>query len=271
MNNNGFIKEKLLLYLAVIMLAFFIAAAAFAPRLSGYSPYNQNLQERFSQPSRIHILGTDEFGRDVFSRIIYAGRVSLSVAAVAVVISVVIGTVLGLFAGYFGGWTDSLIVKLIDIFLCMPTFFLILMVVAFWGPSIRNIMIVIGVTSWPGLARLVRAEVLSVSKRDYILAVRALGYGKLRIIFVHILPNVLAPVFVAAVLGLGGAILVESGISFLGLGVQPPFASWGNMLSSGRTYMGTAWWLSFWPGFAIFLNVLSFNLVGEHLKENLSR
>jgi len=259
------------LYSAVAVLALFMAAAAAAPRLSGYSPYEQNLKERFSPPSRDHILGTDEFGRDVFSRLIHAGRVSLSVAGVAVVISVVIGAVLGLFAGYFGGWTDSVIVKLIDIFLCMPTFFLILMVVAFWGPSVRNIMIVIGVTSWPGLARLVRAEVLSVSKRDYISAARALGYGRLRIIFVHILPNVLAPVFVAAVLGLGGAILVESGISFLGLGVQPPFASWGNMLSSGRTYMGTAWWLSFWPGMAIFINVLSFNLIGEHLKEKFGR
>jgi len=160
---------------------------------------------------------------------------------------------------------------MIDIFLCMPTFFLILMVVAFWGPSVRNIMIVIGVTSWPGLARLVRAQVLSVSKRDYISAARSLGYGRMRIIFVHILPNVLAPIFVAAVLGIGGAILVESGISFLGLGVQPPFASWGNMLSSGRTYMGTAWWLSFWPGMAIFINVLSFNLVGEHLKDRFGR
>jgi len=261
---------KLILYSAVATLALFMAAAAAAPRLSGYSPYDQNLKERFSSPSRNHIMGTDEFGRDVFSRLIFAGRVSLSVAAVAVVISVLI-VVLGLFAGYFGGWADSVIVKLIDIFLCMPTFFLILMVVAFWGPSVRNIMIVIGVTSWPGLARLVRAEVLSVSKRDYISAVRALGYGRLRIIFIHILPNVLAPVFVAAVLGLGGAILVESGISFLGLGVQPPFASWGNMLSSGRTYMGTAWWLSFWPGAAIFINVLSFNLVGEHLKEKFGR
>jgi len=159
---------KLILYSAVATLALFMVAAAAAPRISGYSPYEQNLKERFSPPSRNHILGTDEFGRDVFSRLIHAGRVSLSVAAVAVVISVVIGAVLGLFAGYFGGWTDSVIVKLIDIFLCMPTFFLILMVVAFWGPSVRNIMIVIGVTSWPGLARLVRAEVLSVSKRDYI-------------------------------------------------------------------------------------------------------
>ena len=263
--------EKLLLYSAFMVPALFIAAALAAPKISSYSPYGQNLKERFAPPSSSHIMGTDEFGRDVFARLIYAGSVSMAVAVVAVVISVFIGTALGLFAGFFGGWADSLIVKLIDIFLCMPVFFLILMVVAFWGPSVRNIMLVIGVTSWPGLARLVRAQVLSVSKRDYISAARSLGYGRMRIIFVHILPNVLAPVFVACVLGLGGAILVESGISFLGLGVQPPFASWGNMLSSGRTYMGTAWWLSFWPGMAIFINVLAFNLVGEHLKERFGR
>ncbi|PIU18791.1 MAG: peptide ABC transporter permease [Elusimicrobia bacterium CG08_land_8_20_14_0_20_44_26] len=264
-------KSKNYLGLAsAVLLLFFAASAIFAPRLARYSPYKQNLNEKLLPPSPAHLLGTDEYGRDVCSRLIYAGRISLSVAAVAVGISTVIGTVLGLAAGFFRGWVDSFIVKVIDIFLCIPTFFLILMVVAFWSPSVKNIMIVIGATGWPSLARLVRAEVMSVSARNYIQAVKVLGFSKLRIMFVHILPNVLAPIFVASVLGLGGAILVESGLSFLGLGVQPPLASWGNMLSSGRTYLGIAWWLSFWPGLAIFLTVLSFNLAGETLKERVT-
>ena len=254
----------------VVFLALLVFAAVFAPRICRFSPYEQNLSEKLLPPTVAHLFGTDEYGRDIFTRSVYAARVSLSVAAVAIVISTVIGTVLGLAAGFFKGFVDSLIVKITDIFLCIPTFFLILMVVAFWSPSITNIMIVIGITSWPGLARLVRAEALSVSERDYISAIKVLGFSKIRIMFIHILPNVLAPVFVAVILGLGSAILVESGISFLGLGVQPPFASWGNMLASGKTYMGIAWWVSLWPGLAIFLTVLSFNLVGEMLKESLA-
>lgn len=263
-------KKNYLGWTGAVILFIFIFAAVFAPHVSRFSPYEQNLSEKLLPPSSGHLFGTDEYGRDIFTRIVYASRVSLLVAVVAIVISTVIGTVMGLAAGFFRGFVDSVIVKVIDVFLCIPTFFLILMVVAFWSPSIVNIMIVIGITSWPGLARLVRAEVMSVSERDYISAVRVLGFSKTRIMFVHILPNVLAPVFVAAILGLGSAILIESGISFLGLGVQPPFASWGNMLASGKTYLGIAWWVSLWPGLAIFLTVLSFNLVGEMLKEELA-
>jgi len=263
-------KKNYLAWAGAVILFIFAFAAVFAPQICRVSPYEQNLSEKLLPPSAGHLFGTDEYGRDIFTRIVYASRVSLLVAVVAIVISTVIGTVMGLAAGFFRGFVDSVIVKIIDVFLCIPTFFLILMVVAFWSPSIMNIMIVIGITSWPGLARLVRAEVLSVSERDYISAARVLGFSKTRIMFVHILPNVLAPVFVAAILGLGSAILIESGISFLGLGVQPPFASWGNMLASGKTYLGIAWWVALWPGLAIFFTVLSFNLVGEMLKESLA-
>ncbi|MCD6412606.1 MAG: ABC transporter permease [Elusimicrobia bacterium] len=265
------IKRNFMGYFGAAVIFVFFVLSVFAPSISRFNPDNQNLSEKFLPPSSSHILGTDEFGRDVFSRMLYAGRISLAVAFVAVAISVGIGTTLGLAAGFFGGAVDAIIVKLIDVFLCIPTFFLILMVVAFWSPSVVNIMIVIGATSWPGLARLVRAEVLSVSQKPFVKSAISLGISKPRIMFVHILPNVLSPVIVAAVLGLGSAILVESGISFLGLGVQPPAASWGNMLASGRTYLGIAWWVSFWPGLAIFLVVLSFNLIGESLKEAILR
>jgi len=260
-------RKNYLFWMSVFILGFFVLTSVFAPYICRYSPSQQSLSEKLLPPSEKHIFGTDEFGRDVFTRLLYAGRVSLSVALVAVIISTFLGTLIGITAGFFKGVVDAVIVKIIDVFLSIPTFFLILMVVSLWSPSLLNIMIVIGLTSWPSLARLVRAETLSVSERDFIKAVESLGLSKWRIMFVHILPNVLAPVVVAAVLGFGSAILVESGISFLGLGIQPPQASWGNMLASGKTYLGVAWWLSFFPGLAIFLVVLCFNLIGETLKQ----
>ncbi|RLD18021.1 MAG: peptide ABC transporter permease [Caldiserica bacterium] len=251
------------------IIVFLVLVAILAPYIAPYKPYEQNLRERLQPPSKRHILGTDELGRDVFSRLVYGTRVSLSVGIVAVGISVLIGVTVGLVSGYFGGAVDAILMRFVDVMLSIPVFFLLLMVIAYIGPSIYNVMIVIGVTSWPSLARIVRAETLSVSKRNFVFSAKAFGFSKLRILFIHILPNVIAPVIVSATLGVGGAILVESALSFLGLGVQPPTPSWGNMLTSGKDYLGIAWWLSVFPGVAILITVLAWNLLGEGLRRCL--
>ncbi len=180
-----------------------------------------------------------------------------------------IGTTVGSVAGYYGGWVDGALMRLVDILLCIPTFFLILMVIAFVGPSIINIMVIIGVTSWTDVARLVRGEVLALKEREFIQAARVIGMKDSRIILRHLLPNALGPVLVVATLGIGGAILVESSLSFLGLGVQPPTPSWGNMLEEGKDHLTDAWWLITFPGMAIFLTVLGYNLLGEGLRDLL--
>jgi peptide/nickel transport system permease protein len=197
-------------------------------------------------------------------------RVSLFIGFIAALISIAVGTVIGLIAGYWRGLTDSVLMRLVDIMLCFPTLFLILMILAvFDKPSIYLIMGVIGLTSWPGLARMVRGETLSVREREFILAAKGLGLSTPRILFVHLLPNVITPVLVAATFAVGGAILTESGLSFLGLGVQPPNPSWGNILTSGKDFIHIAWWLSLFPGMAILVTVLAFNLLGEGLRDVL--
>ncbi|MDO9462763.1 MAG: ABC transporter permease, partial [Deltaproteobacteria bacterium] len=218
-------------------------------------------------PSYNHPLGTDQLGRDVLSRIIWGGRISLMVGFVAVGIAMVIGVFLGAMAGYYGGYVDTVIMRFVDIMLCFPTFFLILAVVALLEPSIWNIMVVIGATGWMGMARLIRAEILSIKERDYVLAARALGASHTRIIWRHIIPNAMAPVLVAATLGVAAAILTESALSFLGIGVQPPTPSWGNILTAGKDSIEVAWWLSFYPGMAILITVLGYNLLGEGIRD----
>ena len=232
-----------------------------------YSPTQYDLDATLNPPSKSHWLGTDDQGRDVAARMIFGSRVSLSVGFVAVGIYVLIGIFLGACAGYFGGWIDILISRLIEIILCFPTFFLILAVLAFVGPSIYNIMIVIGFTGWTGVARLVRAEFLKQRQMDYVAASRIQGASWWRIVFRHVLPNSLAPVFVSATFGVASAILVESSLSFLGFGVQPPTPSWGEILSQSRDFMDIAWWLTLFPGLAIFLTITSYNLVGEGLRD----
>jgi len=223
-----------------------------------------------------YLLGTDELGRDVFARMLQGSFVSLSIGFVAVGISVLIGTALGALAGFYGNLrlgiitVDTLIMRFTDTMMCFPTFFLILTVVALLPPSIYNIMIVIGLTSWTGTARFVRAEFLSLRERDFVVAAQALGVPEIRIMFRHMLPNAMAPVLVSATIDVASAILTESALSFLGFGVQPPYATWGNILADGKDFIFDAPWLFFIPGFAILIVVLAFNLVGEGLREALN-
>ncbi len=265
----SFIKTNILFFVGLTIVLSMAFCAVFAPWLTSYQPDALNLDNILAAPSMEHFFGTDALGRDIYTRLLYGARVSLWVGFVAVGISLAIGIVFGLISGYFGGFIDEIIMRFVDIMLCFPSFFLILAVIAFLDPSLYNIMIVIGFTSWMGVARLVRAETLSLRERDFIAAAKLAGASSTRILFVHILPNTLAPVLVSATLGVAGAILVESSLSFLGLGVQPPSASWGNMLLDGKDVLSIAPWLSFYPGFAILITVLGYNLLGESLRDML--
>ena len=251
----------------LIIIALLIVAALFAPVISPYTPSEQNVFERLQAPSLSHIFGTDDLGRDVFTRMVFGARISLAVGFISVFIILVIGTFLGIVSGYYGGKTDYIIMRFTDIVLCFPTFFLIILVIAFIEPNIYNVMIVIGITSWPGLARLVRAEVLSLKEREFISVSKMMAISNIKIFFVHILPNIISPLMVYSSLAIGGAILTESALSFLGLGVQPPMPSWGQILTSGKDYIYMAWWLSLFPGIAILVTVLAFNLLGEAIRD----
>ncbi len=252
---------------AVVILLFVVSL--FAPWISPYDPNAINLSEVLAQPSPDHPFGTDQLGRDVLSRIIWGAGISLKVGFVATGFSLLIGVILGALAGYYGRWVDAVIMRFVDIMLCFPSFFLILAVIAILEPSIWNIMIVIGLTGWMGITRLVRADFISLRERDFVQAARAVGAGDLRIIFRHILPNAMASVLVAATLGVAGAILTESALSFLGIGVQPPTPSWGNILTAGKNNIDIAWWLSLYPGLAILITVLGYNLLGEGIRDSL--
>lgn len=260
-------KQNKLALAGFFMILFLLVVAVFAPIIATYDPLQQAPLDRLQSPSSKHWLGTDDLGRDVFSRVVYGTRISLTVGFAAVGISVLIGATLGLFAGYFGGFLDSLLMRFVDIMLCFPTIFLIIMIIAFVGPNIYTVMFVIGITSWPGLSRLVRGECLSLREREFVQAGKILGLPNPRILFIHILPNVLGVILVSASLNLGGAILTETALSFLGLGVQPPTPSWGNMLTGGKDYIYMGWWMTFYPGLAIFITVLAYYLFGEGLRD----
>lgn len=262
-----FMRRHPLLIIGGTIVGTVSLLAVLAPWLAPYDPTDINVKAILLAPSWQHWCGTDTLGRDVFSRMLFGARVSLAVGFVAVGISILIGILLGALAGYGGRFTDSLIMRWTDMVLCFPTFFLILAVIAFLKPSIWNIMIVIGLTSWMGVARLVRAEFLSLRQREFVLAARATGVPALRIIGRHLLPNAMGPILVSAILGVAGAVLVESGLSFLGLGVQPPNPSWGNILTEGKDNIQIAWWLSLYPGLAILITVLGYNLLGEGLRD----
>ncbi len=252
-----------------LVLVVMFSLAILAPFITPYEPNTLDAYHVLFPPSGSHWFGTDEVGRDVFTRMLYGARISLMVGFVAIGIATLIGTVVGLVAGYYGGWADSLLMRFVDIMFCFPTFFLILAVITLREPSIVNIMLIIGLTGWMGVARLVRAEVLSIRERDYVMAARAIGASDLRIIFRHIMPNALGPVLVSATLGVAAAILIESSLSFLGIGVPPPTPSWGNILTSGKEFLEFAWWLFLFPGLAITITSLSYYLVGEGIRDAL--
>ncbi len=252
--------------LVVIVLAF---AAGLAPVLAPYDPGAIDMKQVLTAPSSAHPFGTDQLGRDVLSRMLYGSRISIAVGFISVGIAVVIGTMIGTVAAYYGGRVDELLMRFVDLMLNFPRLFLLLTLIAFLRPSIWIIMAVIGFTGWMGLSRLVRSEILSLREREFVQSAKALGAADPRVMFRHILPNAMVPILVSATLGVAGAILAESGLSFLGLGVQPPTPSWGNILNVGRSNIEIAWWLSVFPGLAILVTVLAYNLLGEGLRDAL--
>ena len=267
-----FCKNKVGVWALVIIIFLTLIAAAtlLLSLLSLPWPMNPNttdLSQKLLPPSQLHWLGTDHLGRDVFSRMLHGSPISLTVGFTTVLVSLSIGVVIGSIAGYCGGKVDQCLMRLVDAFLCFPTFFLILTAVALLGPSLINIVVVIGLVSWTGTVRLVRGEFLTLREAEYVHAATILGQDSLKIIIRHILPNSAAVILITAVLGIPEAILAEAGLSFLGFGVQPPQATWGNIIADGKTYLLEAWWLILFPGFAIFITALAFYLVGDSLRE----
>jgi peptide/nickel transport system permease protein len=240
-----------------------------APLLAPWDPNKPDTRRILTPPSPSHPLGTDQIGRDVLSRVLYGARVSLAVGFVSVGIATIIGVLLGAAAGYHGGLVDAAIMRVVDLMLVFPRFFLLLAVLAFLKPSIWTIMVVIGLSGWMGVARLVRAEFLTLREREFVVWSESIGASAARVVFRHILPNAMAPVLVAMTLGIPAAILTESGLSFLGLGVQPPYATWGNILTDGKDALEIAWWMTLYPGLAILITVLSYNLLGEGIRDAL--
>lgn len=263
-----FKKHKLAMVGLYILLALYLIAI-FAPVLATYPYAKVDPPNRLQPPSAAHWLGTDNIGRDIYSRMIWGSRISLAVGFVAAGISVFLGTVIGAISGYYGGWIDNVLMRFTEIIMAFPTFFLLLTVVSIIDRNIFNIMLVIGFTSWPGLARMVRGQFLSLKEQEFTEAARALGASDARIIFRHILPNAMAPIIVSATLRIGGAILSESSLSFLGLGVPEPYPSWGSILNAGQPYMLRAPWITTVAGLFIFLTVLAFNYVGDGLRDAL--
>lgn len=252
----------------MLILASFIVVAIFAPFVAPYDPLAQSAA-LLEAPSRSNLFGTDDLGRDILSRVIFGARISLTVGLVAVTIAAALGTVTGLVSGFVGGVVDSVIMRITDILLAFPGIILAILIMATLGPSIVNVMIAVGISSIPWYARTVRATTLSVKESDFVLAARAVGSSSLRIMFRHVFPNVVAPVIVLATVGIAGAILSISGLSFIGLGAQPPSPEWGSMLSQARLFLRSAWWIATFPGLAIMVSVLAINLIGDALRDEL--
>lgn len=265
------LKKNKMALLGLVILVILFLLAIFADVIADYDTVviKQNLANRLKGPSADHWLGTDEFGRDIFARLIHGARVSLKVGIVAVGISIVCGGTLGALAGYYGGKLDNIIMRIMDIFLAVPSILLAIAIVSALGPSILNLMVAISVSNIPRYARIVRASVLSIRDQEFVEAARAIGANNARIIFRHIIPNSLAPVIVQGTLGVASAILSTAGLSFIGLGIQPPAPEWGSMLSGGRQYLRYAWWVTTFPGVAIMITILSLNLLGDGLRDAL--
>lgn len=264
-------KKNKLAVAGLIIISILALSAIFAPYLATHDPNKTNILYAKKGPSAEHWLGTDRIGRDIFSRLLYAGRISLTVGLISMSISVIIGTTMGIIAGYYGGWVDVLISRLVDTFSSIPFLMLAITVTAVYGPSLNNIMIIIGVLSWPGVCRLVRGQILALREREYLQAAKALGSTDFRLMFKHLLPNALAPLIVSATLRVASAILSEAALSFLGLGLQPPFSSWGSMLQEANNIVILTDMPWFWipPGIMIILAVLSINFIGDGLRDAL--
>jgi peptide/nickel transport system permease protein len=268
------VRRRTALFGMLVVLVVMLAALA-APLVAPFDPLEQDIGQRLREPGwqdaqgRVHPLGTDHLGRDILSRIIFGSRIALLVGLAAVVISGVLGMIIGLVAGYFGGRMDDFLMRLADIQLAFPFILLAIAVIGVLGPSLRNIIIVIGVSSWVVYARVVRGEVLSIREREYVHAAVALGSRHWRVLMTHVLPNTFTPWLVVATLDMARVIVIESALSFLGLGVQPPTPTWGGMLADGRVYLSTAWWLATFPGLAILITVLGINLFGDGLRDTL--
>lgn len=265
-----FKRNKLAIF-GLVVLSILIIVSLCAPLITNYTVDATDLANTFKAPSAEHILGTDDLGRDVFTRLLYGGRVSLSVGLVSTLISVTIGVFLGAVGGYFGGLLDNFIMRLVDIFMCFPFFVIAITAAAIFGPSIWNVMLISGLLSWTSIARIVRAEVMSIKQREFIESAKALGLTSLDIIFKHVIPNVLGVVIVYATLGIATGILSEAGLSYLGLGVRQPQPSWGNILASAQSLRSLRlhWWLWVPPGILVFLTILSINFVGDGLRDAL--
>lgn len=257
-----------------VILSLFVLIAITAPWLGLHDPLKGALNARLKAPTwdgffspGPYPLGTDQLGRDILSRIVYGSRATLAIAGMAVILGGIIGVSLGIIAGYYRGFVDSLLMRLVDIQLAIPLMLMALLIVAAFGPSMTNLVIVLALTSWIRYARIVRGQVLAVREREFIISTHAIGASTMRIMFRHILPNILTPALVVATLELARIIIMDAALSFLGLGLPPPSPSWGRMLADGRTYMTTAWWVVTFPGLAIVLTVLSVNLVGDWLRD----
>ncbi len=251
----------------MVIIGLLILLAIFAPWLAPQSPTQQNLLDQFIPPSSEHWFGTDEFGRDILSRIIHGSRISLQVGMIAVGIAIVVGTIIGLGAGYYGGWFDMVSQRIIDVMLAFPGLLLALAIIAVLGTGIQNVMIAVGIGSIPSYGRLVRAQVLSAKELDYVEAARAMGARDHRLLIKHIFPNVISSLIVLSSLGIASAILSAAALSFIGLGAQPPMPEWGAMLSQGRDFLRDQWWITTFPGIFIAVTVLGFNLIGDGLRD----
>lgn len=267
---NKFNKNKLAMA-GVIILVILIGFSIFAPFLVSKDISKVDLMNISMAPSKEHILGTDEMGRDVFARLVYGGRVSLTVGILGMLIQIIIGTTLGIIAGFYGGVVDSIIMRIVDVFMCFPFFIIAIAMAAILGPSLWNVIIIIGILSWTGIARIVRAEVLKLKKMEYIEAAYALGIKNHTILLKHLLPNVMGSVIVASTLSIANGILTEAALSFLGMGVKPPQPSWGNMLSAAQNMrtLQSEWWLWIPPGLCVLLTVMSINFVGDGMRDAL--
>ncbi len=262
------LRSKSALIGGTVLLAI-VLAALLAPLISPYDPIKTSQRTSLEAPSLAHLMGTDRFGRDVLTRVLWGGRLSLPVGFVSVVIAAVVGVALGLIAGYYGGRLDAVIMRFVDLLLAFPGILLALAIVAVLGASLLNLMIAVGIASIPDYVRITRGTVLSVKEREFVLAARTVGIRDSAIILRHILPNVLAPLIVLATLGMAAAIITASALSFLGLGIKPPTPEWGNMLAEGREFLQHAWWVAFFPGLAIMLTVFAINLLGDGLRDAL--